>query len=67
MERLPDRVAAAVEERLRTNLGLAAANLRDLFIASGLAREITVSHIHLPWSRLFEVGFDVAVEPGGPR
>jgi hypothetical protein len=67
MERLPDKTVAAVEERLRTNLGLAAADLRDLFIASGLAREITVSHIHLPWNRLFEVGFDVAVEPGGSR
>ncbi|HZL45247.1 MAG TPA: DUF4127 family protein [Opitutaceae bacterium] len=65
MERLPDKAAAAVEARIRTNLGQAASNLRRLFMASGLARDISVSHIHLPWNRLFEVGFDVAVEPGG--
>ena len=63
MERLPADRAAAVEERVRTSLGRAAAGLRDLFVESGLVREVRVNHIHLPWQRLFEVGCEVEVEP----
>ncbi len=62
MERLPDDQLDAIEESLRAHLGRAAASLRDLFVASGLVREVHVRHIHLPWRRLFEVGFDVEVE-----
>jgi hypothetical protein len=62
MERLPDDKAAAIEEKVRTNLSQAATSLRDIFVASGLVREVHVSRIHLPWQRLFEVGFDVKVE-----
>ena len=61
MERLPDDQAAAVESRVRDHLSRAAAELRDLFVGSGLVRDVRVSHIHLPWQRLFEVGFDVEV------
>jgi hypothetical protein len=61
MERLPDDEAAAVESRVRDHLSRAAADLRDLFVGSGLVRDVRVSHIHLPWQRLFEVGFDVEV------
>jgi hypothetical protein len=42
-------------------LSRAAVDLRDLFVRSGLVRDVRVSHIHLPWRRLFEVGFDVHV------
>jgi hypothetical protein len=62
MERLPDDRAAAVADRVRSNLGQAAAGLRDLFVASGLVREVHVTNIHLPWQRLFEAGFDVEIE-----
>jgi hypothetical protein len=62
MERLPDESAAAIEASVRTHLGASADGLRDLFIASGLVRDVRVSRIHLPWQRLFEVGFDVEVE-----
>jgi hypothetical protein len=61
MERLPDDRAAAVESAVRDHLSRAAAGLRDVFISSGLVRDVRVSHIHLPWQRLFEVGFDVEV------
>jgi hypothetical protein len=61
MERLPDDQAAAVENRVRDHLSRAAAELRNLFVSSGLVRDVRVSHIHLPWQRLFEVGFDVEV------
>jgi hypothetical protein len=61
MERLPDAQAATVEGRMRDHLSRAAADLRDLFVSSGLVRDVRVSHIHLPWQRLFEVGFDVEV------
>ena len=62
MERLPEDKAAAVESSVRDHLNRAAAGLRDLFVGSGLVRDVRVSHIHLPWQRLFEVGFDVKVE-----
>jgi hypothetical protein len=62
MERLPDDEAAAVEACVRDRLTRAAADLRDLFVRSGLVREVHVNHIYLPWRRLFEVGFDVQVE-----
>jgi hypothetical protein len=61
MERLPDDQAAAVEGHVREHLSHAAADLRDFFVGSGLVRDVRVSHIHLPWQRLFEVGFDVEV------
>jgi hypothetical protein len=62
MERLPDDKAAAIEASIRAHLSRSAADLRDLFISSGLVKDVQFSHIHLPWQRLFEVGFDVKVE-----
>ena len=62
MERLPDDKAAAIEGCVRAHLSRAATELRDLFVGSGLVRDVRVNHIHLPWQRLFEVGFDVEVE-----
>jgi hypothetical protein len=54
--------AAALEARVQERLSVAAAPIRDLFIRSGRVRELTVSGIHLPWRRLFEVGFTVKAE-----
>jgi len=62
MERLPDGALAAVEARVDAELQRASAGLRDVFVRSGLARDARVSRVHLPWRRLFEVGFDVRVE-----
>ena len=62
MERLPDETVAVIEDRVRARLSRAAADLRDLFVSSGLVRDVCVSHIHLPWRRLFEVGFDVQIK-----
>jgi hypothetical protein len=62
MERLPDETVAVIEDRVRARLSRAAADLRNLFVSSGLVREVCVSHIHLPWRRLFEVGFDVQIK-----
>lgn len=62
MERLPDGKADAVEGRVAANLAREAAGLRDLFVRAKQVRDVHVSHIHLPWRRLFEVGFDVRVD-----
>jgi hypothetical protein len=62
MERLPGDRAAAIEAGVRAHLSRAAVGLRELFVASGLVRDVRVSRIYLPWQRLFEVGFDVEVE-----
>ena len=62
MDRLPDETVAVIEDRVRARLSRAAADLRDLFVRSGLVSDVCVSHIHLPWRRLFEVGFDVQVK-----
>jgi hypothetical protein len=63
MERLPDAMAAAIEGSVSSHLGGAASGLRDLFLASKLARDAHVDRVHLPWRRLFEVGFEVRIEP----
>ncbi len=60
-ERLPNRKQAEVERRIRLRLGAAAGELKQLFIRSGCVSNVKVSNIHLPWQRLFEVGFDVQV------
>src|ERR1017187_3653200 len=62
MERLPDGAAAGSEGRVEAHLCGAAAGLRNLFVSSRLVRDVRVDHVHLPWRRLFEVGFDVQVE-----
>ena len=56
-------LATEIEARVRERLMRAAGLLRDLFIHSGQVRLVEVSNIHLPWQRLFEVGFDVKVNP----
>jgi hypothetical protein len=62
MERLPLASIVNVEKRLRKRLMLAASELERLFINAGVVKSVKVEHIHLPWQRLFEVGFDVHVE-----
>ncbi len=60
-ERLPDQHQAGVEARLRSRMEAAAGELKQLFIRSGSVSDVQVSNVHLPWQRLFEVGFDVHV------
>jgi hypothetical protein len=62
MERLPADKLAAVEARLQARLSTAAAELRDVFVQAGLVRDVQIGNIHLPWQRLFEIGFDIDVE-----
>jgi hypothetical protein len=62
MERLPADKLEAVEARLQARLSTAAGQLRDRFVQAGLVRDVHISNIHLPWQRLFEIGFDVLVE-----
>jgi hypothetical protein len=62
MERLPADKLEAVERRLQARLYAAAGELRERFVQTGLVRDVRVDHIHLPWQRLFEVGFDVHLE-----
>jgi hypothetical protein len=62
MERLPADKLAVVESRLCARLSAAAETLRGLFVQAGLARDVRLSRVHLPWQRLFEIGFDLQVE-----
>ncbi len=62
MERLPGDKAAGIERSVASHLAGGVAALRELFVGAGKARDVRVSHIHLPWQRLFEVGFDVRVD-----
>ena len=62
MERLPLANIENVEKRVRKRLLLAAKELERLFISSGVVKSVNVENIHLPWQRLFEIGFDVHVE-----
>ncbi len=60
-ERLPDDMVSPVEAILQNRLAPHISSLRDLFLQHGPARDIQVTHLHLPWQRLFEIGFDVKV------
>ena len=62
MERLPDDKAPRVAARVAAQLTAAAQPLRDVFVSSRLVRDVRLGRIHLPWQRLFEIGFDVAVD-----
>ena len=59
---LDSKHAAIIESCVRQRLTQALAEVRKPFIQSGIIREVQVTNIHLPWHRLFEVGFDVQVE-----
>ena len=62
MERLVDpENVSKVEDCVRKRLLRAARELEEVFIRSGLVKQVRLSHIYLPWQRLFEVGFDVQV------
>ncbi len=61
MERLPLSSVENVERCVRERLLLAACELEKLFVDAGVVKSVKVEHIHLPWQRLFEVGFDVHV------
>jgi hypothetical protein len=60
-ERLPSPAQPAIQDRLRSRLEPAATELEQVFIRSGLVKQVQVSNYHLPWQRLFEVGFEVKV------
>jgi len=62
MERLvdPEKVSQ-VEDCVRKRLLRAASELEEVFVRSGLVKQVRLNHIYLPWQRLFEVGFDVQV------
>ncbi|HVU23779.1 MAG TPA: DUF4127 family protein [Opitutus sp.] len=62
MERLPDDRAPLVAASVGVHLAEASAPLRDVFISSGLVRDVRITDVHLPWQRLFEVGFAVSVD-----
>jgi Protein of unknown function (DUF4127) len=61
-ERLPGTFLPRVETNVRNRLEPYIGQLRDLFVQYGLARDVQVAHIHLPWQRLFEIGFTIKVE-----
>jgi hypothetical protein len=59
MERLPSPEVELVEKQVQGRLKKAASELERLFVNAGVTNGVKVEHIHLPWERLFEVGFDV--------
>lgn len=61
MERLPEKVVRRIEADVRDRLLVAAEALRATFVASGRVRDVRLDRIHLPWQRLFEVGFEVEI------
>jgi hypothetical protein len=60
--RLPDgAIASSVEASVSVRVQRQAQILADQFIASGLVKSVSLSNIHLPWQRLFEIGCQVEV------
>lgn len=65
-ERLPDDVFDRAEQKVVERLSAAAKMLERIFRRAWSIRSIEVSNIHLPWRRLFEVGFDVKIDLEDP-
>jgi hypothetical protein len=62
-ERLPDgEIAREIGKKVAGRLEKQANRLEITFQSSGLVKATCISNIHLPWQRLFEIGFDVKVE-----
>ncbi len=62
-ERLPnDEIAQAIGKRVAERLQRQAQILERTFRAAGMVKVVNISNVHLPWQRLFEIGFDVKVE-----
>ncbi len=62
MERLQADKLGLVEKRMKLRMKAATRELREQFLRAGLVRDVSISNVHLPWQRLFEIGFDVQVE-----
>jgi hypothetical protein len=63
-ERLPNaEVATTVSEKVTGRLQDQAHILERIFCADGRVKSANISNVHLPWRRLFEIGFDVNLEP----
>jgi Protein of unknown function (DUF4127) len=62
MERLQPGVFETIEKRICDRLLKQAGDLEKYYIDAGVVGAVQVENIHLPWQRLFEVGFDVHVK-----
>src|SRR5262249_31236856 len=60
-ERLPEHLRSRVEAILQDRLTPHINRLRELFLEQGMIQDIQVTDIHLPWQRLFEIGFTTKV------
>lgn len=62
-EHLPDgEIAREIGKKVARRLEKQAHRLEKTFQSSGLVKAVNISNIHLPWQRLFEIGFDVKME-----
>lgn len=62
-ERLPnDEVTKMIVEKLTRRLDNQAHGLEKVFCANQRVKSVTISNLHLPWQRLFEISFDAKVE-----
>jgi len=62
-ERLPDEeIATEIVEKVAGRLEKQVRVREKNFQSAGLVRAVHVSDVHLPWQRLFEIGFDVQME-----
>jgi len=62
-ERLPnDELTKIIVEKLTGRLNYQAHALEKVFCANQRIKSVTISNVHLPWQRLFEISLDVKVE-----
>jgi hypothetical protein len=62
-ERLPDgEISQEIGIKVAVRLEEQAQGLEKTFKSSGLVKGVTISNVHLPWQRLFEIGVEVKVE-----
>lgn len=56
------QVAAQLDACIQKRITQAAKELEQVFQRSGCIHQVQVNDIHLPWQRLFEVGFTITIE-----
>jgi len=62
-EQLPnDEATKMIVEKLTRRLNNQAHTLEKVFCANRRIKSATISNVHLPWQRLFEISFDAKVE-----
>ncbi len=58
-----EKIAGEIAQRIEARLQQHVKRLAELFAQAGALKAVRLSDFYLPWQRLFEIGFEINVEP----